>query len=314
MSNIFNTSSGNLFKRIKTKLRSHALILGYRQISNSLDNPINNNVQSSNFSEQMEVLQNYTNPISLNQLLSGLNSRRLKPRSVAITFDYGYADIFYRAKPIMEKNGLASTIFIDSANLNTEYWWDKLIRYIISSSIIPEEMAIITDETDFSWRRSATNKENSKVSLFKKAFFYLLNRNQEQREDFFNSLQKYIQPELVPQHIYRIMNKDEVQLLARNSLFEFGTHYNSCPSGKDMSHKKKHLEDLTGFVVNGVSLSNKTSVITCNESIRSAGYNYSCSETEDAVYLRSDPYNLHRVWVPDLNGEEFQKFLFKWVS
>ena len=64
--------------------------------------------------------------ISLNELVAYWRDNRFPPaRSVAITFDDGYADNHACAAPILQKHNTPATIFLVSACMDRENTWDK---------------------------------------------------------------------------------------------------------------------------------------------------------------------------------------------
>lgn len=86
---------------------------------------------SAIFTRQMELLAREFVPISLDDLLHTLsNGGSLRPRSVIVTFDDGYADNLEVATPILNRVGVPATFYItvdcvETANLP----WPSRLRY-----------------------------------------------------------------------------------------------------------------------------------------------------------------------------------------
>ena len=73
---------------------------------------------ATEFEARMRWVQRHFNVIPLDQAIARLRSRTLPARSLAITFDDGYADNQQIAAPILRKLGLPATFFIATAYLD----------------------------------------------------------------------------------------------------------------------------------------------------------------------------------------------------
>jgi peptidoglycan/xylan/chitin deacetylase (PgdA/CDA1 family) len=67
--------------------------------------------------------------LSVTELSGAIEVGRLPRRAVVLTFDDGYADNLL-AKSLLEKRGLAATLFLSTGALDSshEFWWDELER------------------------------------------------------------------------------------------------------------------------------------------------------------------------------------------
>ena len=65
-------------------------------------------------------------PMQLAELVAGVGSDNLPRRAVAVTFDDGYADNLYNAKPILTALDVPATVFVTTGNLGKQFWWDEL--------------------------------------------------------------------------------------------------------------------------------------------------------------------------------------------
>ena len=91
-------------------------------------------VSPNHFEKQIEYLKANYKILSLQELISCLNKKRIPNKSVVITFDDGYADNLHEAAPVLVKYNIPATIFISSGMIdsNLEFWWDSL-EYIFLS-------------------------------------------------------------------------------------------------------------------------------------------------------------------------------------
>src|SRR5262249_53775957 len=81
-------------------------------------------------------------------------NNRIARNAVAITFDDGYADNLYNAKPLLERHEVPASIFV-VANGNEwalEFWWDELEKLFIQPGTLPRSLHLkvigITLEAD----------------------------------------------------------------------------------------------------------------------------------------------------------------------
>ena len=109
-------------------------ILLYHYIGNNPDPADkardNLSVTPDKFDEQMGYLQkNGYNPIILDTLAAALSGQITLPdKSIVISFDDGYMDLFYNAFPILQKYGFRAVAFIPTGLVGTSYYasWDQL--------------------------------------------------------------------------------------------------------------------------------------------------------------------------------------------
>jgi peptidoglycan/xylan/chitin deacetylase (PgdA/CDA1 family) len=76
------------------------------------------------FREQLRFLARHYRVVSLEEMIADASPR---PRSVALTFDDGYANSLSVAAPILAEFGFPATVFLATDYLGTDlFWWDEL--------------------------------------------------------------------------------------------------------------------------------------------------------------------------------------------
>src|SRR5690606_36408110 len=110
------------------RFRPQALILLYHRVTTLENDPWSLAVTPEHFAEHMEVLRRYTYPLPLRDLVQRVRTGRFPEGSVAITFDDGYRDNLYAAKPLLERHEIPATVFIATGytGREREFWWDEL--------------------------------------------------------------------------------------------------------------------------------------------------------------------------------------------
>jgi len=92
-------------------------ILSYHRVLPAPDNTTPT-VSPEVFEKQMQIIRSRWNPIPLEQLVRSLETDLPIPeRAVVITFDDGTEDTFTHAFPILEKYGVAATVFTIASNI-----------------------------------------------------------------------------------------------------------------------------------------------------------------------------------------------------
>src|SRR5215212_8407591 len=86
-----------------------ALILMYHRVAKSSTDPFSTAVTPHHFAEHLEVLREYFHPVRLKQLPRELSVYNFPQPPVAVTFDDGYADNLYNAKPLLERFAIPAT-------------------------------------------------------------------------------------------------------------------------------------------------------------------------------------------------------------
>ena len=102
-----------------TYLRGGArlLVLIYHRVLPAADFMYPFDPDMADFRRQMATLREDFNVLNLGEAIEQLRRDELAPRSVAITFDDGFADNFTRALPVLKELGLPATFFIASGHL-----------------------------------------------------------------------------------------------------------------------------------------------------------------------------------------------------
>ena len=107
-------------RRVRNQFAPGGLVLLYHRVAEVPSDPFNLCVTPRHFAEHLEVLKKYTQPVPLQQLVKTSQEGNSPNWSVAITFDDGYADNLYNAKPLLEKYEIPATVFVATGNLEQE--------------------------------------------------------------------------------------------------------------------------------------------------------------------------------------------------
>ena len=86
-------------------------------------------------------------------LVQNLREGKSQYRPLVVTFDDGYADNLYNAKPLLERYEIPATIFLTSGCIgqNREFWWDELDRMLLQPKTLPRALHLNIDGTTHDW-------------------------------------------------------------------------------------------------------------------------------------------------------------------
>jgi len=310
---------------VQARILGGALILGYHRVANSTRDEYGVCVSPENFAEHMSVVFKYARPIHLSKLVEDLKAGSLHPKSVAITFDDGYADNLYDAKPILEKYQVPATIFVCTGYSGEEFWWDELERLVMSSQSDLGSLRLEVKEKSFLWDQSDAHNEAVGLDVRRKfsraVYRFLLPLDFEEQNHAMNVIRNWsgIPSDDLPET--RSMNHTEFIQLANGGLIELGAHTRSHPmlhhlslerQREEIVSSKHELEEIIGGRVDGFAYPNGKATPDTKRIVREAGFAFACTSLHDVVRYGSDMYELTRFWQRDVDGEQFIRGLRLW--
>jgi peptidoglycan/xylan/chitin deacetylase (PgdA/CDA1 family) len=336
-------------RRVARWLRRQAerkvLILVYHQVTESRADPWHLNVTPSHFDEHLEVLREYAQPIKLQELSQALlNGNLPADRAVVVTFDDGYANNFYNAKPLLERYRVPATVFVASGYIGQEreFWWDELDRIFLQPGTLPEKLSLIINDDMHRWElgESAHYREDTcqrysrwrvrkeedpspRHTLYRSLWELLRPMTEDGRKRVLDELLIWADLEPMARSSHRPLTLEETVTLAKGNLLEVGAHTITHPAlsvlpeaaqRDEILGSKARLEELlscrvTSFAYPYGNLSARTATI-----VQEAGFACACSTRADVVNFSTDRFMLPRVKVEDCHGEKFAKWLSRWLD
>src|SRR6201999_574239 len=141
------------FRRWRTVFHKKAMILVYHRVAEANVDPWALGVSPAHFAQHLQVLKTIANPVSLQDLIKAKSDRELPPRPVCITFDDGYADNLYAAKPALESYRVPGTVFVTPGYLGVpeNLWWDELAKLALDPASRQEELSLSLNGSNRAW-------------------------------------------------------------------------------------------------------------------------------------------------------------------
>ena len=322
-------------QRIARQLRNRflptALILAYHRIAEMPSDPQLLCISPANFADHLEHLQQHYQIISLTALGQALTAGKMPNKAVIVTFDDGYADIFWNAKPLLERYDIPATLFVTSGYIdqNREFWWDVLERCLLLPESLPDSLTLVIEGNTYSWQINSSKDYTAKWDVtmgfyptsrhqcYCQLYEMLRPMNNASRQETLNELLRWASCLGDARPDYRALNLNELRRLAESSLIEIGAHtvnhimLAAQPAGVQLSEinkSKQHLEEMLGIPITSFSYPyGKPDAV--NEDtvrlIRDAGFELACANFPAPVTLRSDTLWLPRCLMRNCDGDEF---------
>ena len=140
-------------RRVGRRLFPGSLILLYHRVAETKTDPWALCVTPEHFAEHLQVLLNQRRAVPLERLAATDRAESAVRRSVALTFDDGYADNLHAAKPLLEQYDVPATVFVVTGDLGDtrEFWWDELERLVLQPGTLPDVLQLQVDGVHRRW-------------------------------------------------------------------------------------------------------------------------------------------------------------------
>jgi peptidoglycan/xylan/chitin deacetylase (PgdA/CDA1 family) len=310
-------------RKLRSRLRGGAIVLGYHRVADSSWDPFELAVSPGNFAEQLEILRRQTTPVSLGELLESLQNGERPRRAIAVTFDDGYADSLTTIKPLLERAGVPASVFVVTGWLGREPWWDRLARILAPSRVLPESLRLRVGRNEHTWILDHYADPRARKPLVWELYRLLAPVTPDQRMALLVEISRVVGFPTGDRPEHRCLTREEVALLADGSLIQPGAHTDSHvglgglevqAQQAEIETSKAVLEEVLGRPVPGFSYPHGSMNGDTRRLVRQAGFSYGCGSRPDAVFPESDPFELPRVWVPDFDGPRFGRWLRGWIG
>lgn len=338
--------SRKVARQLKSRFDRKALILMYHHVAEADSDPWSLCVTPQRFAEHLEILRQHARPVRLQELTGALRDGTVPNRSVVVTFDDGYADNLYNAKPLLERWDIPATVFITTGCLDQEreFWWDMLDRCLLNPDTLPETLRLRINGNTHPWelngashygedaRRQYRNwrawdeAPTPRHSLYFSLWQMLQPLLEGERREVLNELKLWAGVGPEDQPAPRALLPQEVVALAHADLVEVGSHTVTHPilsalppdlQQEEVQQSKAILEEILERPVTSFAYPYGARCNYTDETVavvRGAGYTCACSTLEGVVERGTDLFQLPRVQVQDWDGEEFARRLSLWFD
>ena len=328
----------------RDRIGPKAVILLYHRVAELQSDPWGLAVSPGNFAEQLDVLRKRACVVSVGEVAAGLRGQpRAISGKVAITFDDGYADNLFAAKPLIEEHQLPTTIYMTSGSVGRmrEFWWDELDKIFLQPGELPEklELQIAVRRHDWTlsprrysheefaahgeWRAETDDRPTERQRLYRGVYDLVQGLSHEPRESAMNALAAWsgASSEVRPTH--RALSPDETCQLADSEWIEIGAHtvthqaLSTQPAAvqcEEIIGSKEQLQAVVGRPVRSFSYPYGLHSDETVDLVRRAGFDSACACMEQVVRRSADPFRLPRLYVGNWPGDVFAAQLDEWLK
>jgi peptidoglycan/xylan/chitin deacetylase (PgdA/CDA1 family) len=315
-------------------LTPKVLILVYHRVVELSSDPYLLGVTPQHFAEHLEVLRRHGRAMRLQQLTQALQDGTLPRRAVVVTFDDGYADNLYNAKPLLERYNIPATVFVTTGQIGREreFWWDELERVLLQPGTLPDRLRLTIHGSSWEWDLSETvtysdddyrdhgswnigqDGPTARHHLYRALYQRLVVLSDSDRWTVLDDLLSWAGREPLPRPSHRVLSGKELVRLSEGELVEIGAHTVTHPvlsqlppsaQRDEIGRSKAYLERLLSATVTSFAYP-YGAYTTCTPAIvRAAGFESACAALSSTVRQGSDRFQLPRLLARDWSGEAF---------
>ena len=313
---------------LRSRFRPGGLVLLYHRIADvdgEKTDPFSLCVSRRNFAHHLEILHRWANVVSLEEMWRAAREGKLEPRSVALSFDDGYADNLYNARPLLEEGESPATVFVVAGCLDATFWWDRLIDAVMRPARLPDRVHLEIGDRTHEWAPDSGDTRQRK-GLLRQLFRLVRDLPENERERALDAAASW-GGDSTPSDPGRLpLTKEELKDLASGGSVEVGAHgmthhplstLSKEEQQKEIANGKSALEEIVQRPVNSFSYPFGLARDYTDESVAlvaGCGFDRACTNICDVVRPTSDPYQLPRYWVRDWEGERFRRLLGRWLG
>lgn len=334
-----------LARRALAPFCSKIVILLYHRVAEASSDPQLLCVGPGHFGAHLEYLRSNFQIMSLDALVQSLSEKRPpKEDTAVITFDDGYADNLYNAKPLLERYEIPATIFVASGYLSQDrrFWWDELEELLLQPGVLPKTLRLPVDGRLYKWDLGESADYGRSLYQRCRGWNVLEKNNPTPRQEAYRSICQllYALPEEKRREALtelstaaakkpkvdaagRPFSCEEVVRLAEGRLVEIGAHtathpiLSSCTTAEqetEIFQSKSYLEKLLSRTVRHFSYpSGRPFDYTKKtiEIVRRAGFVSACCSYAGVIWRGSSCFNLPRLLIRDYDIDTFAHRLKK---
>ncbi|MES2524760.1 MAG: polysaccharide deacetylase family protein [Gemmatimonadota bacterium] len=340
----------NLLERVRRApvwLRNRALqpavILCYHRVTTLERDPHILALTPDQFEEHLIAIREIGTPVSLRELADAVRDGRWIRNGVVVTFDDGYADNLYEAKPLLEKHEIPATVFVATGQIGShrEFWWDALERLLLGEHGLPDRLRIPVGAVEQEWLipddarppvsvdltgETLAMRAALRTSVMKDVRDALLELHPRDVARAIEALHNVLGVSPTARDSHRCCSANELQALAGkspgDSLVDLGAHTVSHPrlamldvgaQTAELRESRLVLESILGRPVTTAAYPFGRAVDVSGDTVaaaRAAGIEAACTLTAGPLWAtRIDPLMLPRYVVHPMDGDQLSRWL-----
>jgi len=256
----------------------------------------------SEFRAQMELLARDYHPVSLNEVVDGLNSQKdLPSRSVVVTFDDGYTDNSEVAMPILNQLGIPAAFYVTVDCVEQcKLPWPSRLRFAFRKT----KLRAWVDSRGAAWQ---LDDSDSRVRAYLVSCDDCCQLSGKVQEDFVRSVEEHVQAAVPGDLSSLIMSYDQITSLAQHGHI-VGSHTMTHPNmayipeqdaKAELAESKQRLERELKVTIRHFSYPCPAMTPHWNEKTvaqsRSVGYDSAVTTNGGVTRCGDNPLSLKRI-------------------
>jgi len=262
------------------------------------------------FTAHIEFLARWFRPVTVSEVRASFQEGRPLPhRSLLITFDDGYRNVFTHAAPVLRRYGFPAVVFVSTAYMGSKllFWWDEIRQRLLHWS--EPRIETPADGSPASWPKEDAARR-ARGAEIEQACKRISNRR---RIEYLEYVRAHTPEGLrltdEQHHILDPMSWDEVRGLASME-FEIGSHTVSHPIltnlnpeelSAELAQSKAEIERQTGKPCYSIAYPNGTQADYSSLVVKAAeeaGYDLAFTCVERLNNRRNGPFLISRMSIP----------------
>ena len=347
MTNVVERVFRGGIRRAAHLLEVRATVLAYHSVGDVESDPFALFVSPSNFSEHIAVLKRSFSVVGVTELVSMIESRKLKRKAIAVTFDDGYCGALNNGCALLASHSLSSALFLASEPIDSrnEYWWDQLEQLFLLPGDLPERLDIQIAGSRFEadlgqwatlsceaalehrqWLANSGAYPTVRHLLFRRAYDLLRPLPGAERAAALEALWGWAERKPCVRASHAIVNSDDVRQLADSRFIEAGGHTATHPvlSALELAEQKREVcagksrvEEMLGRSMATFAYPYGGGADYTTDSmriVREAGYAAAFTTQSGPATNRSDLFAIPRRTVKNWSGRAFEAWLRQWMQ
>jgi peptidoglycan/xylan/chitin deacetylase (PgdA/CDA1 family) len=341
---ISNLPRTRTLARIRRKLRRDGpVVLLYHRVADPPTDPQLLSVVPERFAEHLELISNTYEPVSLAGLVAAKGDGEASARSVAVTFDDGYADNLLVAKPLLERSGVPATVFVASGYVGGRrlFWWDQLEQLVLRCGRLPSVVALeiggdiqrweLGDDATYAFPRAAERADWTvldvhdpapRQQMYRDLSVRLRALDEPARERLLEHLRSLAEPDCeAADEAPRPLTHVELARLHESGLVDIGAHTVTHPlltglppeqQQQEIVRGKSELEEILGRRISSFAYpygARNDFDETTVSLVRQAGFDHACTSMPGRFRSSRDRFAIPRLLVRDWSGDELARRL-----